>query len=321
MKQAVEELIRGISSGDRRNLSKAITAIESKNTDIEFRLELVERLSKNMGRAKKIAISGPPGVGKSSFINVFGCFLVNQGFKVAVLAIDPSSTIQLGSILGDKTRMHRLISLDDAFVRLSPSSGYLGGVAPRSFEAALLCEEAGFDFVLFETVGVGQSETEAKELADVLVTLLQPSSGDGLQGVKKGIIEVSDILAVSKADSHLLDAAKQTQMEFQQAISLSHVKNKQKKQVLLVSSLDELGCQGLYDSLMSFYLPDQSELLQSRRFGQLKKYIERVAIQFYVDRVEKIPKLKDIFEQVSNGRGFTASECTKALVDSLRVET
>ena len=194
-------LVEGVLARQRRALAKAITLVESSRTDHQARAQKVlETLLPQTGKAIRIGISGVPGVGKSTVIEALGLYLIAQGHRVAVLAIDPSSSISGGSILGDKTRMELLSQRDEAFIRPSPASGALGGVAHRTREALLLCEAAGFDVVIVETVGVGQSETAVASMTDVFVLLQLPNAGDDLQGIKKGIVELADIVVFNKAD-------------------------------------------------------------------------------------------------------------------------
>ena len=194
-------LVVGVLARQRRALAKAITLIESSRADHQARAQKVlETLLPQTGKAIRIGISGVPGVGKSTVIEALGLYLIAQGHRVAVLAIDPSSSISGGSILGDKTRMELLSQRDEAFIRPSPASGALGGVAHRTREALLLCEAAGFDVVIVETVGVGQSETAVASMTDVFVLLQLPNAGDDLQGIKKGIVELADIVVFNKAD-------------------------------------------------------------------------------------------------------------------------
>jgi LAO/AO transport system kinase len=217
----IEALAQGVLAGDRRALARAITLVESGRADHRRdAATLIDRLSKSGREALRIALSGPPGVGKSSFIEAFGLMLTARGLKVAVLAIDPSSTRSGGSILGDKTRMERLSRDPSAFIRPSPSQTELGGVGRRTREAVALCEAAGFDVVLVETVGVGQSETLAAEMTDLFVLLIAPAGGDELQGVKRGIMEMADLILVTKADGDLLPAARRTCADYAGALRL-----------------------------------------------------------------------------------------------------
>jgi len=197
----VEELVIGVLAGNRALLARAITLVES-NAPRHRAIadEVVRQILPRAGGSIRIGISGPPGVGKSTFIDAWGCRLVEKGHRVAVLAIDPSSSLNRGSILGDKTRMEALVRLPEAFIRPSPSAGALGGVARKTRETVYLCEAAGFDVVLVETVGVGQSETSVRSMTDLFLLLQLAGSGDDLQGIKKGIMEIADLLAVTKAD-------------------------------------------------------------------------------------------------------------------------
>jgi LAO/AO transport system kinase len=209
-----------IRSGDRRALARAITLVESARSDHRAEaLALLDALRPGP-QALRIGLSGTPGVGKSTFIEAFGLMLTGQGLKVAVLAVDPSSARSGGSILGDKTRMDRLSRDPLAFIRPSPSQTQLGGVARRSREAVALCEAAGFDVVLIETVGVGQSETVVAELCDLFLLLLAPAGGDELQGVKRGIMEMADLILVNKADGDLKPAAMRTVADYSGALQL-----------------------------------------------------------------------------------------------------
>ncbi|MFD1913412.1 methylmalonyl Co-A mutase-associated GTPase MeaB [Halodurantibacterium flavum] len=216
----VAALARGVAAGDRRALARAITLVESARADHRLAAQdLLDRLGRRR-RALRIGLSGTPGVGKSTFIEAFGLMLVGQGLRVAVLAVDPSSARTGGSILGDKTRMERLSRAPKAFIRPSPSGSELGGVARRTREAVALCEAAGFDIVLIETVGVGQSETLVAGMSDVFVLLLAPAGGDELQGVKRGIMEMADLILVNKADGDLRDAALRTCADYAGALRL-----------------------------------------------------------------------------------------------------
>lgn len=214
------ERARLIRAGDRRALARAITLVESARPDHRAEaLALLDALRQGP-QALRIGLSGTPGVGKSTFIEAFGLMLTGQGLKVAVLAVDPSSARSGGSILGDKTRMERLSRDPLAFIRPSPSQSQLGGVARRTREAVALCEAAGFDVVLIETVGVGQSETVVAELSDLFLLLLAPAGGDELQGVKRGIMEMADLILVNKADGELKPAAMRTVADYAGALHL-----------------------------------------------------------------------------------------------------
>lgn len=217
----IEDLAKRVIAGERRALSRAITLVESARDDHRVQaVALIEALTGAGRTALRIGLSGTPGVGKSTFIEAFGMFLVNKGLRVAVLAVDPSSARSGGSILGDKTRMEELSRHPSAFIRPSPSQTQLGGVARRTREAVAICEAAGFDVVLIETVGVGQSETMVAEMADLFLLLIAPAGGDELQGVKRGIMEIADLILVNKADGDLKPTAIRTCADYAGALRL-----------------------------------------------------------------------------------------------------
>ncbi|HSK39505.1 MAG TPA: methylmalonyl Co-A mutase-associated GTPase MeaB [Arenibaculum sp.] len=214
-------LAAAVRKGDRRALARAITLVESTRPDHRDRAEmLLDTLLPHTGGSVRIGISGVPGVGKSTFIEAFGLHVIGLGHRVAVLAVDPSSQRTGGSILGDKTRMAELTRSPDAFIRPSPSGRTLGGVARRTREAMLVCEAAGFDVVIVETVGVGQSETAVAEMVDLFMLLLLPGGGDELQGIKKGNVELADMVVVNKADGDLVAAARHAVAEYRHALAL-----------------------------------------------------------------------------------------------------
>jgi LAO/AO transport system kinase len=215
----LEAYVRGIQQADRGILARAITLVESrKPEDMELAQELLVRLLPQTGQAVRVGITGVPGVGKSTFIDALGTQLIEEGHRVAVLAVDPSSSVSGGSILGDKSRMPRLAADEEAFIRPSPSALSLGGVTRRTRETMLLCEAAGFDVVLVETVGVGQSETMVADMVDFFLVLVLAGAGDELQGIKKGIIELADLVAVNKADGDNLDRAMAAKQDYAAAL-------------------------------------------------------------------------------------------------------
>ena len=217
----MDDLAKRLLAGERRALARAITLIESGRADHrKDAVKLLEAVRSPDRQALRIGLSGTPGVGKSTFIESFGLMLTGKGLRVAVLAVDPSSARSGGSILGDKTRMEQLSRDPNAFIRPSPSQTHLGGVARRTREAVELCEAAGFDVVLIETVGVGQSETVVAEMSDIFVLLLAPAGGDELQGVKRGIMEIADLILVNKADGELKAAANRTCADYAGALRL-----------------------------------------------------------------------------------------------------
>jgi LAO/AO transport system kinase len=217
----VADYVAGVRGGDRALLGRALTLVESSRRDHrQLAQELLQELQPHSGGAHRIGISGVPGVGKSTFIESFGLLLVGEGRRVAVLAVDPSSAISGGSLLGDKTRMLELSTHECAFIRPSPAGGTLGGVARKTRESIVVCEAAGYDVVLVETVGVGQSETLVADMTDVFLLLMLAGAGDELQGIKRGILELADILAVNKADGPNLAAARRARTEYERALAL-----------------------------------------------------------------------------------------------------
>lgn len=249
-----------LKKGDRLTLSKALTLIEStKTADQNEARKLLSLISKNKTSSIRLAITGAPGVGKSTLIDTLGSLLVESKKRVAVLAIDPSSPIHGGSLLGDKTRMEKLSQSKNAFIRPSPSKGVMGGVAPRTLEAILLCEAAGFDYIIVETVGVGQSETSVSTMVDLTLLLLNPGGGDDLQGIKKGIMEVADMIVVNKADHNEESLAKQTAADYQSALSL--LMRQETPKVLTISALFNHGIIEVkkeIDELVANKMKDQS---------------------------------------------------------------
>lgn len=261
-------LITGVLAGHRRALAKAITLIESTRPDHQERAAAVlDAVLPQTGNSLRIGITGVPGAGKSTFIEAFGLYLIEQGLKVAVLAVDPSSKRSGGSILGDKTRMERLSQNEAAFIRPSPAAGALGGVAAKTREAMLLCEAAGFDVVIVETVGVGQSETEVAGMTDVFVLLQLPNAGDDLQAIKKGIIELADLIIYNKVD---LDAAAAERAAIQMRSVLAMLRpataNWQPR-VLQISALQGTGIAAVWATLQEYrqIVTDSGALAEKRR--------------------------------------------------------
>src|SRR4051812_4326823 len=270
----IASLARSVRSGDRATLARAITLIDSKRADHQRKAhELVQELLPATGKAIRVGITGAPGVGKSTFIDTLGSHLTGKDRKVAVLAVDPSSTRTGGSILGDKTRMARLATDDNAFVRPSPTSGTLGGVAAKTRETMLLCEAAGFDVVLVETVGIGQSETAVADMTDFFLALMLPGAGDELQGIKKGLVELADMIAVNKADGDNLKRANAAAAEYRAAL---HILNPRSPNwtppVLTYSALTGAGIMELWGQVLAHRqrMNKIGELAALRRQQQVK---------------------------------------------------
>jgi LAO/AO transport system kinase len=241
-----DALIAGVRARDRAALGKAITLLESRRPDHRKAAQaMLTALMPGTGGSHRIGISGIPGAGKSTFIEAFGMKLIEEGHRVAVLAIDPSSTITGGSILGDKTRMQRLANDPNAFVRPSPSSGATGGVARRTQESVLLCEAAGFDVVIVETVGVGQSETTLAEMVDFFLLLVLPGGGDELQGMKRGILELADLIAINKADGDRIANARAAQAEYASVLRLF----RKAPSIVLTSAIEGTGLSEVWEAI------------------------------------------------------------------------
>lgn len=275
-----DRLAEGIRSGDRRALARGITLVESRRDDHqEAAARLLEALLPATGDAARIGISGPPGVGKSTFIEAFGLHVVDRGHRVAVLAVDPSSQVTGGSILGDKTRMTELGRHERAFIRPSPGGQHLGGVARRTREAMLLCEAFGFDVVIIETIGVGQSEVAVADLVDLFLLLVSPGGGDELQGIKRGIMELADLIVVNKADGDLAAAAGRTRADYGNAVHLLRPKWRSwAPRALTCSALEQTGIAEVWDTVEEF-------LYSVRRDGELAEHRSHQAVAWMWSQV------------------------------------
>ncbi len=276
MTQATKTLADQVRQGDRRALAKAITLAESTRDDHRQQTaELLETLIPDSGNSIRIGISGAPGVGKSTFIEVLGSHLIKLGHSVAVLAVDPSSAVTGGSILGDKTRMETLAFAEKAFVRPSPAGSTLGGVARRTRESMLLCEAAGFDIILVETVGVGQSETTVADMTDMFLLLLLPASGDELQGIKRGIMELADLVLVNKADGDQVALAARTMGDYRSAVQfLASRFDDWQTPVMSCSSINDEGIVEVWGQVDAFKkILSETGQLQQRRAEQAKAWM------------------------------------------------
>lgn len=275
---------QALRAGERRALAKAITLIEStRSADRLAAMALLETCLPHAGQSFRIGISGVPGVGKSTFIERFGLHLIDAGHRVCVLAVDPSSPKYGGSILGDKTRMEALSRRDEAFIRPSPAGITLGGVAHRTREAMLLAEAAGYDVILVETVGVGQSEHEVASMTDCFVVLMQPGAGDELQGIKKGILELADLIVVNKADGALAGPAEQTRLHYQNALGVLNHTGFWRPEVHLVSSTQGTGIPELWERLTA-YRAEGADRLANKRQQQTVDWFNRL-VREGIDRM------------------------------------
>lgn len=273
---SVAEYRDAIRRGDRRAIARTITLLESTRDDLAaLGQEILEELVPHTGGAVRIGITGPPGVGKSTFIEALGMFLLERGNRVAVLAVDPSSPVTGGSILGDKTRMERLAQEERAFIRPSPSGGSVGGVAHRTREAMLVCEAAGYDVILVETVGIGQSEVAVRSMVDFFLVLLQPGAGDELQGIKKGVLELADSLVVNKADGAQREAAERCASEHARALGLLHARSTNwTPRVLMASSLEGTGIDAVWEAVLAHTAAlESSGERQARRKEQARQWM------------------------------------------------
>ncbi|OBW43197.1 putative GTPase ArgK [Chryseobacterium sp. MOF25P] len=311
MKISTEDFIGGIKSGNKRLIAKAITLVES--TKPEHRSQAEELLKKILpltGNSIRVGITGVPGAGKSTFIENFGRLAISNNKKVAVLAIDPSSAINKGSILGDKTRMEELAKEENAFIRPSPSSGFLGGVANTTFETMMICEAAGYDYILIETVGVGQSEVLVSDITDVFLFLKIIGGGDELQGIKRGIMEMVDIIFINKVEESNLQKAKNTRLELKRALDFIPAKEKDwKVPVLLGSALHNEGLKEVYQNIDDFIsLKKNTNRFDEVRTQQSEKRFEYWVQEYILSMMKKdnsveeayIQHKKNASDQISN---------------------
>ncbi|SDL22248.1 methylmalonyl Co-A mutase-associated GTPase MeaB [Aliiruegeria lutimaris] len=294
----IEDLANRVIGGERRALARAITLIESGRADHRaMAVELGKKVSGTGRQALRLGLSGTPGVGKSTFIEAFGMMLVEQGLKVAVLAVDPSSARSGGSILGDKTRMELLSRNRNAFIRPSPSQSQLGGVARRTREVVSLCEAANYDVVLIETVGVGQSETMVAEMSDLFLLLLAPAGGDELQGVKRGIMEIADLILINKADGALKPVANRTCADYSGALRLLRKRLEDPKdfpKAMTVSAVEGNGLELAWEEMNT--LADwrrENGFWEARRARQARHWFEEEVRMGLLARLTKSGEMRD----------------------------
>lgn len=312
---SLETFEKLILSQDRRGLGRAITLVESESPkEKHLARKLIENLSQYRRRSRRIGISGPPGVGKSSFIERFGLTLAKKGKSLAVLAIDPSSPVSGGSILGDKTRMQDLAAHDLAFIRPTPSGRTTGGVARYTREALLVLEAAGFDYIIVETVGVGQSEYTCESMVDLFITLHQPSSGDDLQGIKKGILELAQFVVITKADSHLEPSAKLAKSELSHAFHFLPPREAERK-IFLCSALEGRGFEEILEEVESFFRDyfGSQRSFDRRKTQSLAWFEEELRCQFE-DLVKQSREARDIKEHYL--KKLTETEAASSLAAS-----
>lgn len=312
---SVEELAEGIRTRERAALARAITLIES-NAEHHFQKgqELLQKLLPSSGKSIRVGITGVPGAGKSTFIEAFGTYLCEQGYRVAVLAIDPSSSISGGSILGDKTRMGELSNNPRAFVRPSPSEGKLGGVHRKTRETIALCEAFGFDVILIETVGVGQSEVVVRNMVDFFMLIVLTGAGDELQGMKKGILELADAIIVNKADGENKPNAEKTRLEYRRIVHFLQPATKGwKTQVAACSALNNDGIDGIWQIIREFENTAKSSgVFDSRRMSQTKEWIYSMITDQLLSSFFHHPEIKHLLpkienEVISGGRTVTSA--------------
>lgn len=291
-----------LRQGNRRALAKAITLVESKlDSHREQAQQLLEQILPETGKSIRIGISGIPGVGKSTFIEAFGLLLIGLGKKVAVLAVDPSSPVRGGSILGDKTRMELLSREDHAFIRPSPSEGALGGVAQKTRESMLLCEAAGFDVILVETVGVGQSEYEVAAMVDFFLVLMIPNAGDELQGIKRGIMELADALVINKADGESVNLAQRTKQHYQNAFHLVKHGGFWNPKVLTCSALEKQQIGDIWEMILEYQqIAMEQQAFFSKRARQNSEWMNKLIHEMLELRLRQHPQIKALLPQLQN---------------------
>lgn len=314
MNPALSPWGRKLVKGDRRTLARSITKIESTRADDRQWAEaLIDEVLTETGGSIRLGITGTPGVGKSTFIDALGLALIKAGHRVAVLAVDPSSMLTGGSILGDKTRMANLTARPEAFVRPSPSGGLTGGVARRTRDALLLCEAAAFDVVIVETMGVGQAETAVAEICDLFLLLVAPGGGDELQGIKRGVMELADVIAVNKADGELLAAAQHTAADYRHAIQLVRPKwPGLSTEVVTCSALTGEGLEELWTTIAELHGKlESSDQLAELRASQAVAQLQREFEHLLTERISRLPAFAKVRQKleasVRNGKRSPSS--------------
>ena len=324
MEDQIQALVDQIIRGDRRALAKAITLVESTRSDHRQQTAaLLETLMPHTGKSIRVGISGAPGVGKSTFIEALGSYLIELGHSVAVLVVDPSSAVTGGSILGDKTRMETLAFAEKAFVRPSPAGSTLGGVTRRSRESILLCEASGFDVILVETVGVGQSETAVADMTDMFLLLLLPSGGDELQGIKRGIMELADLIVVNKSDGEQITLANQTMLDYRSAVHfLTSRFDGWQTPVMACSSVNNQGVTEVWAEVDRFKATISKDgRLQQQRAQQAKAWMWSEMAESLVVDLKSDPSIKrmipDLESAVLDG-SLPATVAAQRMIDTYK---
>ena len=297
---SIGELVSQIQKGDRKSIAKAITLVESKKPDDrELTKSLLSSLPTQSENTLRIGISGPPGVGKSTFIEAIGQKIIEEKKHLAILAVDPSSSITGGSILGDKTRMDILSKSDETFIRPSPSSGNLGGVGHATKDSVQILEAAGFSVILIETLGVGQAEIDVLDMTDIYLVLLSPGGGDELQGIKKGIIELADILIVNKADGNLEATAKSTVLDYKNALKLQKGRHpKWSVPVLPMSALESTGIDDVWNEILKLQNHlYENDIFSKNRSSQDKKWLKKKKKNLIISMMESQDEILEKIEQ------------------------
>ncbi len=314
--------LQSLLDGNRRTLAKAITLVESRLPEhMVLAQDILEQVLPHSGHSLRIGITGVPGVGKSTFIEAFGLHLIERGKRVAVLAVDPSSPIAGGSILGDKTRMEELSRQDRAFIRPSPSVGALGGVAQKTRETMLLCEAAGYDVILVETVGVGQSEYQVAGMVDFFMVLMLPGGGDELQGIKKGIIELADALVINKADGESENLANVTRQQYSGAMSLLRHSGFWSPHVMTCSALKLDNIDTVWSMMLTYFTQsrDLGKFTQ-KRAQQNRAWMHQLVNQMLQLKLEQNPAVTAMLPQLEadvENQSVTPYAAAKRIIDSL----